>query len=65
MPDLLPIALSEMILDMRREIRLRRNVYTKAVQAKRMSRDVAERRIEVSKAILLKLEQEEARHGRR
>jgi hypothetical protein len=65
MAELLPVGLDEMIVDMRREIRLRLLVYRKAVDAKTMSQKVAERRIEISKAILARLEQEEARHAAR
>lgn len=65
MAELLPVGLDEMIVDMRREIRLRLQVYAKMVNAKAMSRKVADRRIEISKAILARLEQEEARHAAR
>jgi hypothetical protein len=57
MPDLLPVTLDDMIAELRRECRMRREVYARATSDGRMNRRAAARRIDVMDATLAYLEQ--------
>jgi hypothetical protein len=58
MPDLLPVTLDDMIAELRRECRMRREVYARATSDGRMNRRAADRRIDVMDATLAYLERE-------
>ena len=61
MPDLLPVTLDDMIAEVARECRKRREVYARATADGRMNRRKADRQIDVMDAVLAHLEQEKAR----
>jgi hypothetical protein len=55
-PDLYPITLIDMIEEVRRELRYREQVYSRACREGRMNRKLADRRIDVMTAVLQHLE---------
>ncbi len=60
MPDLLPVTLDDMIAEVARECRKRREVYGRAVHDGRMNRRRADRQIDVMDAVLARLERDKA-----
>jgi cbb3-type cytochrome oxidase cytochrome c subunit len=54
--DLLPVTLDDMISEVSRECRMRREVYSRAARERRMNRRMADRRIDVMDAILVYLQ---------
>jgi hypothetical protein len=60
MPDLLPVTIDDMIAEVSRECRKRREVYGRAVHDGRMNRRKADRQIDVMDAVLVHLEQAKA-----
>lgn len=58
MTDLLPIAREDMIVELKRELAKRREVYPKLVAAKRLPERRAERQIAVLAAVLELIERE-------
>lgn len=61
MPDLLPITLSEEIACVERELRLRLRVYPRFVSTKRMTKEKAEREIELMRSVVDRLKGLEGR----
>jgi hypothetical protein len=53
--DLLPVTTHEMIVELEREIALRRHVYPRWVADKRLSQDKADRQIAVLEAVVGRL----------
>lgn len=61
MPDLLPITLSEEIACVERELRLRMRVYPRFVANKRMTKEKADREIELMRSVVDRLKALEGR----
>lgn len=55
MPDLFPITLADEIAEVEREIAMRRKVYPRWVETKRMGQQQADRHIAVMEAVLERL----------
>ena len=64
MDDLLPVTLAEMVAELRRELKLRRSVYPRLVEQRRLPHSQAQRRIQVLTAAAEFLEDIEARGDR-
>jgi hypothetical protein len=60
MPDLLPVTVDEVVAEIEREIKMRERVYPSQVRAHNISRDTAERRIELMREAIVILRQLEA-----
>lgn len=58
MADLLPVTLEDMVVEIRRECAMRRQVYGRLVAEHRMNRRQADRRIDVMDALLMYLQQQ-------
>lgn len=63
MTDLLPVTLAEMLAELERELKARARVYPRQIAKRRLTQEVADRRVQVLQALLLRLRrgpQEEA-----
>jgi hypothetical protein len=58
MADLFPVTLDDMIEEVRREAKMRREVYHRLVQDRKMNKRIADRRIDVMDAVLRYLEEQ-------
>lgn len=63
MGDLLPVSLEDMIEEVRRELRMRRQVYPRLVEQKRLADSQAQYRVRVLGAVAKLLDEIRARGG--